>query len=169
MPLDFARDLILRWQDPEPAHVPLLKSAGISAVLPSGGHAAFSAACSAAGITTLAAADLQLLQLSELDSANAGTPVAATSGLWPGIRRPPTVEGRGDETASASREPWVDSNSYLIGYLRALYPKRPPVLGYLPDKLGDRAVPFDSLELALIEAWAAGGNYVLAVENHYRE
>jgi hypothetical protein len=62
----------------------------------------------------------------------------------------------------------VDSNGYWIGYLRALYPNRPPVLGYLPDKLGDRAVPFDSLELALIEAWTAGGNYILAIEPHYR-
>src|SRR5437867_1445819 len=140
MPLDFSRDLILRWPDPDPAHVPLLKSAGVAAVLPSGGHAAFSQACDAAGIATLAASGLQFLPLSELGGAQPGKPFAATSGLWPGIRRPPSVEGRGDETASASREPWVDSNAYLIGYLRALYPDRPPVLGYLPDQLGDRAV-----------------------------
>ena len=30
-------------------------------------------------------------------------------------------------------------------------------------------VPYDSLELALIEAWVAGGNYILAMEPHYRE
>jgi hypothetical protein len=94
--------------------------------------------------------------------------VAHTGGLWPGIRKPPAVDGRGDETASASREPWVDCNGYMVGYLRALYPDRPAVLGYLPDNLGDRAVPFDSLELALIEAWAAGGNYILAIEPNYR-
>jgi hypothetical protein len=169
MPLDFSRDLVLRWQDPDPLHVPLLKSAGISAVVLSAAHDAFSAACSKAGIATLTPSDLPLLPLSEVGSAKPGTQVAATSGLWPGIRRPPSVAGRGDETASASREPWVDSNGYLIGYLRALYPSRPPLLGYLPDGLGDRAVPFDSLELALIEAWSAGGNYVLAVENRYRE
>ena len=69
-----------------------------------------------------------------------------------------------DETASASREPWVDANGYQAGYLRALYPDRPPVLAYLPDKLGDRVVPYDSLELALIEAWVAGGNYIMAME-----
>jgi hypothetical protein len=93
---------------------------------------------------------------------------ANTGGLWPGIRKPPNVDGRGDETASASREPWIDSNGYMVGYLRALYPDRPAVLGYLPDKLGDRAVPFDSLELALVEAWTAGGNYILALEPNYR-
>ena len=79
------------------------------------------------------------------------------------------MPGRGDETASASREPWVDANGYQAGYLRAIYPNRPPVLAYLPDKLEDRVVPYDSLELALIEAWMAGGNYILAMEPHYRE
>ena len=78
------------------------------------------------------------------------------------------MAGRGDETASATREPWVDANGYWIGYLRALYPHRPAVLGYLPE-LGDRGVPFDTLELALIEAWVAGGNYILSVEPDYRK
>jgi len=169
MPLDFSKDLILRWQDPDPAHVFLFKSAGISAVLPSNVTTRFAEACSAAGIATLSASDLPFLPLSDLGAAQPGKPVAMATGLWPGIRRPPSVAGRGDETASASREPWVDSNGYLIGYLRALYPNRPPVLGYLPDQLGDRSVPFDSLELALIEAWTAGGNYVLAVEDNYRK
>ena len=63
----------------------------------------------------------------------------------------------------------MDANGYQVGYLRALYPDRPPVLAYLPDKLGDRDVPYDSLELALIEAWVAGGNYIMAMEPHYRE
>ena len=62
----------------------------------------------------------------------------------------------------------MDANGYKVGYLRALYPDRPPILAYLPD-LGDRVVPFDSLELALIEAWTAGGNYILAIEPTYRE
>src|SRR5687767_50061 len=97
------------------------------------------------GVASISQEELKAIPLSELD------------GLWPGIRKPPAVAGRGDETASASREPWVDANGYQAGYLRALYPNRPPVLAYLPDKLGDRSVPYDSLELALIEAWTAGG------------
>jgi hypothetical protein len=111
------------------------------------------------GIAPIPEAEIQSLGLTDF----------AKSGLWPGIRRPPTVDGRGDETASASREPWVDANGYQVGYLRALHPDRPPVLAYVPDKLGDRNVPYDSLELALIEAWVAGGNYILAMEPHYRE
>jgi hypothetical protein len=111
-----------------------------------------------AGLIPISETDVQALQLPEHGG-----------GLWPGITRPPAVDGRGDETASASREPWVDANGYKVGYLRALHPDRPAVLHYKPDKLGDRAVPFDSLELALIEAWAAGGNYILAIEPRYRE
>jgi hypothetical protein len=62
----------------------------------------------------------------------------------------------------------VDANGYKAAYLRALYPDRPAVLHYVPN-LGDRAVPYNTLELALIEAWTAGGNYILAMEPHYRE
>jgi hypothetical protein len=112
-----------------------------------------------AGIASMTEAEIQALDL----------PPFAKTGLWPGIRKPPAVAGRGDETASASREPWVDANGYQAGYLRAIYPDRPPVLAYLPDKLGDRVVPYDTLELALIEAWTAGGNYIMAMEPRYRE
>src|SRR6266540_6835324 len=59
--------------------------------------------------------------------------VAWKEGTWPGVTRGPNVPGRGDETASASREPWVDANGYRIGWLKALYPNKPAVLGYTPD------------------------------------
>jgi hypothetical protein len=111
-----------------------------------------------AGLAPISEAEIQSLKLPEHGD-----------GLWPGITRPAAVRGRGDETASASREPWLDANGYKVGYLRALYPNRPPVLHYKPDKLADRAVPYDTLELALIEAWTAGGNYILAMEPQYRE
>ena len=111
------------------------------------------------GISPISQAEIDALGLSEFSK----------SGLWPGIRKPPSVDGRGDETASASREPWVDANGYRAGYLRALYPDKPAVLAYRPDTLGDRAVPFDSVELALVEAWSAGGNYILDVERDYRD
>ena len=94
--------------------------------------------------------------------------VALKNGLWPGVSSGPKVEGRGDETASASREPWVDSNGYWISYLRTLYPKRPALLGYSPPSSGERLLPFDSLELALIESRVHGGNFVLELEPRYR-
>ena len=128
----------------------------------------FAKVCEAAGIKIVAPSQVQFLNVNELERAASGRLVVLSSGLWPGISRGPAVSGRGDETASASREPWVDANGYWIHYLRTLYPARPPVLGYTP-KLGNRVAPYDTLELALVEAWAAGGNYVLFVEPKYRE
>jgi hypothetical protein len=137
MPVDLAKDIVIRSDNPDAAELALFKQAGL---------------------TPISDAEIRSLKLPEHGD-----------GLWPGIARPATVEGRGDETASASREPWIDANGYKVGYLRALSPNRPAVLHYKPDKLGDRAVPYDSLELALIEAWDAGGNYILAMEPNYRE
>jgi hypothetical protein len=68
---------------------------------------------------------------------------------------------------------WIDQNCYLVQYLRALFPKTPPILGYQPDKDGgvppERSVPFDTLEIALAEAWMGGGNFVMALETRFRE
>src|SRR6266540_2551469 len=117
MPVDLSRDLILRWNDPDPAHVPLLKQTGITAVLISKRDTAFTAACSAAGMATVLTSEFQFVDMNGLEAAN-GPNVVLSSGSWPGVRRPPSVNGRGDETASASREPWVDANSFQVKYLR---------------------------------------------------
>ena len=87
-------------------------------------------------------------------------------GQWPGVRGAPDRR-RADyfEVASASRDPWLDANSYLVSYLRALCPQRAAVLGYRPEEAAgvkpDRVLPYYSLELALAEAMVAGGNVVL--------
>lgn len=169
MPLDLTRDLVVRWDKPEAAHVALLKQAGAAAVVTSESNPGFAEACSAAGIAVMAPSEFQFLAVGDLGKAKPGVPVALTDGIWPGIGKPASVDGRGDETASASVEPWVDANGFWAGYLHAMYPQRPALLAYQPDKLGDRAVPFDTLELALIDAWTAGGNYLLAMEKYYRE
>jgi hypothetical protein len=173
MPLNLSRDIIARWGSFDPAHAPLLKEASIDGVILESANETVERACAQLGIKTAPAADFQFLPLEGLEGARSDAPVVLTTGLWPGISKGPNVRGRGDETASASREPWVDANGYLAAYLRALYPSRPAVLGYLPDeKAGlesDRMVPFDTLELALVEAWVSGGNYILALEPRYRE
>src|SRR6266545_3855411 len=163
MPLDLDHALITRWSNPDPGHGPVLREAGIEAVVLEQASAEFSRVCGAGGIQTLLAEDLQFLPRKTLGSARSNKLVVLAEGSRPGVSRGPAVEGRGDETASASRDPWIDINSYWVAYLKALYPERPAVLGYTAA-LGDRIVPFDSLELALIEARAAGGNYILSVE-----
>jgi hypothetical protein len=120
-----------------------------------------------AGITELAEGEAQILDLKSLALVAPDRPAALTGILWPGVSRGPNVPGRGDETASASREPWVDANGYWIGYLRALYPRRVPMLAPVPPS--DRMVPFDSHELALIEGWTSGGNTILTFDPRYRE
>ena len=93
--------------------------------------------------------------------------VAYEQGLWPGISRGPSAEGGDAAVAGASQQPWVDANGFRVGWLKALHPRRPAVLAYPADeKAGlkpDRMVPHDTLELALVEAWISGGNYVLSL------
>ncbi|MGH9659671.1 MAG: hypothetical protein ACRD96_14070, partial [Bryobacteraceae bacterium] len=132
---------ILRWNDPDPAHIPLLREGGITVVLAEAPSDAFAGECVKAGIQVNRPGDLPLVDLAGITAAGAQDRVALGGGLWPGVRRPPNVAGRGDETASASVEPWVDSNGYWIAYLRALYPRRAALLACkLPES--DRVVPF---------------------------
>jgi hypothetical protein len=168
VPVDLVRGLISRWPQPDPKHVPLLKQAAIDAVMLEQPDAAFSQACQAAGIETVLAGDWDWLDAKGLAGPRSGKPLALKEGAWPGVAKEPVTPGRGDETASASRDPWIEINGYWVQYLRALMPGRPAVLGYTPD-LGNRGVPFDTLELALVEARAMGGNYLLAVEPMFRE
>ncbi len=171
--LNLARELVVRWEDPEARHVPLLREGGVTAVVAKDPPPDFVDACARAGIQARPVTGLQFVSLEELEGVGPTASAILIHGRWPGASPPPDARGQDMEVASASRQPWVDANSFWIAWLHALYPRRTPVLGYLPDEnagLGrDRMVPFDSLELALTEAWAAGGNYILSVEPRYRE
>lgn len=91
----------------------------------------------------------------------------ATDGLWPGVRQSAKRgRGRDVEVASASREPWVDANAYLVEYHRAL--GSPGVLAYGAGDRTDLEVPYDTAELALIEARVAGGNYIVDLPPRFR-
>ena len=145
MAIDLSKQLVARWPGLEPGHAALLRQAGVEGVV----------------ATDSAAAGIEIVP----ESALAG---AVTRGVWPGIRRP----GKGDNWdtqlfASASAEPWIDSNLYLAPLKRALSGKASPVIAYQAE-LGERSVPFETLELALIEARLQGGNYVLSVDPRYR-
>lgn len=172
--MDFRRDLILRWPDPQAAHVPVLKKAGIQAVLLRAANAEFTAACKLAGIETALESSLKTYKVEQLPGADPASYVALSTGLWPGITRGPARPGSpNDEVASASNEPWIDANGFWIAYLKAMFPKSSPVLAYEANEAAGlkdgRVVGFETLEIAYTEARAAGGNYILSMEKSYRE
>jgi hypothetical protein len=166
MPVDLLRQTVARWKDPDPKFVPLLRDGGITAVLTAPDEP-FEKACAAAGIQVVHESEMQFLTPAEAAKARPGAPVVYRSGLWPGVHT------QSPATASATRGVWIDQNCYLVQYLRALFPNLPAILGYMPDKDGgvppERSVPFDTLEIALAEAWMGGGNFVMALEARFRE
>ena len=166
MAVDLLRQTAIRWNDLDAKFVPLLSQGGITAVVISP-HEEFEKACGAAGIQVVHEADLRFVSLADAGKAAPGAAVVFQTGMWPGVHTPDQM------TASATRSVWIDQNCYLVHCLRALFPKLPAILGYLPNKDAgvppERVVPFDTLELALAEAWMSGGNYLMALEPHFRE
>jgi hypothetical protein len=168
MRLELVQDLIARWPAAELTHVELLRTAGVNAVLTPDAPAPFVEACRSAGIAVLPPDAISVLDQEAYTSSGNEKPCALKEGLWPGVTRDPNVDGRGDETASASREPWVDANGFWVMWQRTMFPGRPALLAYEAD-LGDRLAPYDSLELALIDARVSGGNYLLELEPRFRK
>lgn len=171
MPADLTGKIVLRW-DSTANCAPLLESGGVDAVwlrTPGDGVAA---ACRAAGAEVFPADAIRLVSLEEYPSAGLEQTVAAKAGLWPGAQAG-ARGGDGAVEAGATRQAWVTANGYLPAWLRALYPGREPVLGYAPDQDAGidpgRVLPAGALELALVDAWSAGGNFILAPEASYRE
>lgn len=155
------RRIVARWDTAEAASVPLLAQAGIQAVLTESPGVAFASACREAGIDVLAPDALAFADVTLLQGAPPGKPLVFTGGVWPGLVQ-------FDGMAGATSGPWVDANLHWAGWLRTLYPKREALLGYVP-KADDRILPPDSLELALVEAWVMGGNYLLALPPGLKE
>ena len=164
MRVDLAKQIVLRW-DSDSDCSGLLASGAIDAVLLERADGRVAAACRAGGAETLDAGMVRFVGRDEAGPQAAGDFVAIKDGVWPGAR----AGARGADgafTAGASQHAWVDANGYLVAWSKALFPGRAPVLGYLPDREAgiaqDQAIAYDSLELALVDAWAAGGNYLLA-------
>ncbi len=146
--MDPGKSLIVRWSEGKASDVALLKSLKADAVWLDTPQPEFSAACATAGIPTIATLE------------------TVKGGLWPGIRSAGRRNGPEGEVASASSEPWVDANGYLVACQRAIEPGKTPVLAYSQTDPG-RMVAFETLEIGLAEAWMMGGNSALQVEDRY--
>ncbi len=147
MQIDSGRPLIARWRDGKPADVALLKAIQANTVWLETPQPEFAAVCKATGIAAVDGLD------------------GLKGGLWPGIRSAGRRRSPDGEVSSASSEPWVDANGYLVACQRATGKS-----GLLAYSLGDaatRMVAFETLEIALAEAWMMGGNFALEVEDRY--
>ena len=170
LPIDLSAEVVLRWDAPSPEHVPLFTEGGITALWLAKRDGRMDKACAAAGIRVLGPGDVRLLKPDQLESAGDRSAVVVRDGVWSGAGDSPREEA---VTAGATARPWVEANGFRVGYLRALYPEMRPVLGYKMDaeagvKPG-KPPALSSLELALTDAWAAGGNYVLSLTAEHRQ
>jgi hypothetical protein len=140
MPLDPLTSLFVRWPAGEPRPEALFQEAGVDAAV--------------------------------TDTLPEGLPAPVERGLYPGIKTPGQRVDWVEEVGSASREPWIDSNAWLVSYQRAMEPGKPVLLGYQPNEksgvTADRMVPFESLEIGLMEARAMGGNWIAAPDERFR-
>lgn len=169
MPVDLSNEVILRWDAPAVEHIPLFAEGGVTALWLAKRDGRLEKACAAAGIKILGPDDIRLLKLDQLEGVTDLSSVVVKDGVWSGA----TLPKQETIVAGATRRPWVEANGFRVGYLRALYPGLRPVLGYRMDaesgiKPGHPPA-LSSLELALIDAWAAGGNYVLSLAAEHRQ
>ena len=166
MQVDLSHHTLVRWKDTDPKFVSLLKEAGITAVVAPPAEP-FHKACAEARIEVIPEADLQVLSLDDGAKAKADRPVVFKAGLWPGVQRPDP------QSAGATHSLWMDQNCWLVNFLRARYPKTGAVLGYAPDQDGGvkptQMVAYDALELALVDSWVSGGNYLMSLHPSLRE
>lgn len=156
MPVDLSNEVILRWDAPALEHIPLFAEGGITALWLAKRDGLMDKACAAAGIKIFGPGDIRLLKSDQLEGAGDRSSVVVKDGVWSGA----TLPKQETIVAGATRRPWVEANGFRVGYLRALYSGLRPVLGYRMDaesgiKPGHPPA-LSSLELALIDAWAAG-------------
>lgn len=169
MPVDLSTEVILRWDASAPEHIPLFAEGGITALWLAKRDGRIDKACAAAGIKIFGPDDIRLLKSDQLEGETDLASVVVKDGVWSGA----TLPKHETIVAGATRRPWVEANGFRVGYLRALYPRLRPVLGYQMDaesgvKPGHPPA-LSCLELALIDAWAAGGNYVLSLAAEHRQ
>ena len=170
MRVDLLNQIVLRW-DSDADCSGLLASGGIDAVWFPSQEGRIPDACRAAGAETLGADAIHLVGRDPTGPLPPGDFLAVRAGVWPGARAS-ARNADGSFSAGASQRAWIDANGYLVAWTKALFPGRAPLLAYLPDSdagiTQGQVVSYDSLELALIDAWAAGGNYLLAPDAAYR-
>jgi hypothetical protein len=167
--MDWLREVIVRWEDPAPEHAALLSSGGITAVLTARPDDVFRAACQKASLQLVSQSELEFRSWKGIGApSDSQKTIALNLPNWPGVSRGPSARRDPDNfVAAASAQPWIDASGYCARCLRAIAPDRPPLLVCPAGR--DATVPFDSFELALIQARVAGGNSIAPLEPRFRK
>lgn len=151
--LDSGKAVVARWRDGQPADAALLKAINVAYVLVETPQPDFAAACKSANLIVSSPAEIEKSIIK--------------GGIWPGIRSTGRRRNPDTDVSSASNEPWLDTNLYLVACHRALE-NRPGILTYTrAQDAENKLIPFESLEIAFAESWLMGGNFVLDVEDRY--
>jgi hypothetical protein len=91
--------------------------------------------------------------------------VAAHSGVWPGMLSPSEATGWG---AGPTSNPWVLSNGWQIGVLRADGSGRPAWMGHRPKPHRPQPLEFKDYARAVADSGMSGAKWVVAVGDDWR-
>jgi hypothetical protein len=91
--------------------------------------------------------------------------VAAHSGVWPGMLSPSEATGWG---AGPTSNPWVLSNGWQIGVLRADGSGRPAWMGQRPKPHRPQPLEFKDYARAVADSGMSGAKWIVAVGDDWR-
>lgn len=93
-------------------------------------------------------------------------PILATiSGLWPGMLSADEASGWG---AGPTSNPWVLSNAWRVGALRARGRERPAWMGHRPKRHRDQPIELPEYLRAVADSAMAGGRWVVSLDADWR-
>jgi hypothetical protein len=90
---------------------------------------------------------------------------AAHSGIWPGMLSPSEATGWG---AGPTSNPWVLSNGWQIGVLRADGSGRPAWMGHRPKPHRPQPLEFKDYARAVADSGMSGAKWIVAVGDDWR-
>jgi hypothetical protein len=91
--------------------------------------------------------------------------VAAHSGVWPGLLSPSEATGWG---AGPTSNPWVLSNGWQIGVLRADGSGRPAWMGHRPKPHRPQPLEFKDYARAVADSGMSGGKWIVGIGDDWR-
>jgi len=114
--------------------------------------------------------NVAFVERSKLSHNTASPVVAVTGNVWPGVklsRDPKAGENEDRAEAGPTGVPWVESNGWFVRLARTLIPGKPVWIAQDPPN--DRPVSAESYMLAIADAAAYGGRWVVSLDDRLSE